>query len=348
VVVLGHPGYYPRFGFRPSRFGLCWAQEAPDEASQALEQESGAVVGVKGVRCGPEFEGLCGGENGCESLREGRGSALAGGWGIQSGVAGTTEGTPMDDVTSRFFDAVAKHCRLITTPVGVKLVKEGEAAPRKMKYPMADLGNRLAVCQGMSLARTFGWTVGFRAEDHACPLPRVFLGHIAPDKLLEGTIAGPYQDDPACRQEMEASYPRWPLGSFHEVWLAPLDRCAFVPDLAVAYGNPAQILTLIQAANFRHGPGIRSVSSGRYGCSSWLAGVAQAEECTYLVPGPGERVFAGTQDHEMSFAAPYSQFDRVTEGLAYVRSHGAFRFPVPQMALLAEPNIPAKYHEIEP
>jgi hypothetical protein len=59
-------------------------------------------------------------------------------------------------------------------------------------------------------------------------------------------------------------------------------------------------------------------------------------------------VFAGTQDHEMSFAAPHSQFDRVTEGLAYVRSHGAFRFPVPQMALLAEPNIPAKYQEIEP
>ena len=254
----------------------------------------------------------------------------------------------MDERTQRFHDAVAKHCRLATTPVGVKLAKEGEAAPQKLKYPTAHLGNRLAVCQGMSLARTFGWAVGFRAEDHACPLPRVFVGHIPPDRMLEGRIADPYQDDPACRLEMEASYPRWPLEVVREVWLSPLDRCEYVPDLAVAYGNPAQILTLIQGANFRQGPGIRSVSSGRYGCSTWLAGVVQADECTYLVPGPGERVFAGTQDHEMSFAVPYSHFDRVAEGLAYVRSQGAFRYPVPLMALLAEPKIPAKYHEIEP
>ena len=248
----------------------------------------------------------------------------------------------MDHATAKLCEAIAKHCRLITVPVGVRLAKEGDRAPTKIKFPMEHLGNRLAVCQGMSLARTFGWTVGFGAEDHACPLPRVFLGHIPPDRMLEGRIAEPYQDDPTYRQEMEASYPRWPLGAYREVWLAPLDRCEFVPDVAVAYGNPAQILTLIQAANFRHGPGLRSVSSGRYGCSTWLAGVAQSGECTYLVPGPGERVFAGTQDHEMSFAVPYAKFTQVVDGLAYVRSHGAFRYPVPQMALLEEPKIPAK------
>jgi putative acetyltransferase len=35
VVVLGHPEYYPRFGFVPaSRHGLAWEHPAPDEAPE--------------------------------------------------------------------------------------------------------------------------------------------------------------------------------------------------------------------------------------------------------------------------------------------------------------------------
>lgn len=252
----------------------------------------------------------------------------------------------MDNVTAQLRSALERHCRLLTSPVGVKLAKGGESAPGKVRFPTVHVGHRLAVCQGMSLARTFGWCMAFRSEDHACPLPRVFLGHVAPDGLLEGKLGEFYQDDAECMRRMEASYPRWAEGSFHEVWLSPLSRCEFVPDLVVAYGNPAQILTLIQAANFGRGPGIRSTSSGRYGCAAWLAGVVQSDECTYLVPGPGERVFAGTQDHEMSFAAPRSKFESLVRGLEYVRNRGAFRYPVPNMGMLAEPAIPKAYEEV--
>lgn len=44
VVVLGHPGYYPRFGFRPaSRFGVRSEYDVPDEVFMALELETGAL-----------------------------------------------------------------------------------------------------------------------------------------------------------------------------------------------------------------------------------------------------------------------------------------------------------------
>jgi putative acetyltransferase len=37
VVVLGHPAYYPRFGFEPARsYGIDTPYEAPDEAWMAL------------------------------------------------------------------------------------------------------------------------------------------------------------------------------------------------------------------------------------------------------------------------------------------------------------------------
>ncbi len=43
VVVLGHPAYYPRFGFLPaSRFGLHCEYTVPDEAFMAMELEPGA------------------------------------------------------------------------------------------------------------------------------------------------------------------------------------------------------------------------------------------------------------------------------------------------------------------
>lgn len=253
----------------------------------------------------------------------------------------------MDERTARLGDALETHCRLATRPVAVKLAREGEVPPGKFRRPRRDLGHPLAVCQGLTLARTLGWALAFDRDDHACPLPRVFLGHIPPERFLEGVAADFYQDEPEAKRAMEASYPRWPGGAVQEVWLAPIDRCGFVPDAVVAYGNPAQILTLIQGANYGHGPGIRSTSSGRYGCSAWLAGVVQSGECTYLVPGPGERVFAGTQDHEMSFAVPYPRFDRLIEGLGYVRSRGAYRYPVPNLAVLAEPRIPESYRGVE-
>jgi putative acetyltransferase len=50
AVVLGHPRYYPRFGFVPaSRFGLRYEQPVPDDAFMALELAPGALADAAGV-----------------------------------------------------------------------------------------------------------------------------------------------------------------------------------------------------------------------------------------------------------------------------------------------------------
>ena len=58
VVVLGHPTYYPRFGFVPaSRHGLtCQYEGVPDEAFLVHELTAAGLRGVAGVaRYRPEF-----------------------------------------------------------------------------------------------------------------------------------------------------------------------------------------------------------------------------------------------------------------------------------------------------
>lgn len=60
VFVLGHPSYYPRFGFTPAAdFGLASEYDVPPEAFMGLECRAGALEGAQGVvRYHPTFAEL--------------------------------------------------------------------------------------------------------------------------------------------------------------------------------------------------------------------------------------------------------------------------------------------------
>ena len=57
VVVLGHPHYYPKFGFTPSKpYGITWEREVPDEVFMVKELQPGALARTRGVvQYSPEF-----------------------------------------------------------------------------------------------------------------------------------------------------------------------------------------------------------------------------------------------------------------------------------------------------
>lgn len=60
VVVLGHPAYYPRFGFAPStRFGLRSEYDVPEDVFMALELTPGYLLGASGtIRYHTAFRGV--------------------------------------------------------------------------------------------------------------------------------------------------------------------------------------------------------------------------------------------------------------------------------------------------
>ena len=61
VVLVGHPQYYPRFGFEPARaYDLKLPFAVPDEAFMALELLHGALNTARGgnVRFSPPFEAV--------------------------------------------------------------------------------------------------------------------------------------------------------------------------------------------------------------------------------------------------------------------------------------------------
>ena len=60
VVVLGHPSFYPRFGFQPAaRFGVACEYDAPTEAFMLIELVPGYMRGATGtVQFHPAFRNV--------------------------------------------------------------------------------------------------------------------------------------------------------------------------------------------------------------------------------------------------------------------------------------------------
>jgi putative acetyltransferase len=58
VVVLGHPEFYPRFGFAPSKpLGIRWEKDVPEEVFMVTELREGALAERGGVvKYLPEFD----------------------------------------------------------------------------------------------------------------------------------------------------------------------------------------------------------------------------------------------------------------------------------------------------
>ncbi|MHC1760163.1 MAG: GNAT family N-acetyltransferase [Negativicutes bacterium] len=55
VILVGHPAYYPRFGYVPaSRFGITASFDVPDEAFMVCELTANGLYGVAGVVHFPE------------------------------------------------------------------------------------------------------------------------------------------------------------------------------------------------------------------------------------------------------------------------------------------------------
>lgn len=60
VFVLGHPNFYPKFGFQPSKnFGVQAPFPVPDEVFMAIELEQGSLNGLEGkIEYPPAFNAV--------------------------------------------------------------------------------------------------------------------------------------------------------------------------------------------------------------------------------------------------------------------------------------------------
>lgn len=252
------------------------------------------------------------------------------------------------DILKRLDETLTKYIRPLTYPVAVKLSADTELPPR-VRRPSALFGHRINLCQGIAMARKYGWAMGFLQEDHACGNSQVIFGICdEPDFIKDGSICYPlYTKDLETGAITQKATPKLPMGQANSIVVAPLDRADFEPDVILIYCNPGQAVRLIQGALYHEGGTIESKFMGRAACGSEIVTPLVSGKCNIVIPGGGEKVFAMTGDDELIFAMPTAKAEELIAGLEETHKAGAARFPVPFFGLRSNPVFPAVYHALD-
>ena len=133
-----------------------------------------------------------------------------------------------------------------------------------------------------------------------------------------GFIAERPEDDKAKRLE---------TGKYSHLVIAPAEIANFEPDLILLYTNSAQGMRLVQASTRGAGGSVSTVATGGADCGDIVARTTKSNQCQFILPSGGDRVFGGTQDDELIFTIPWSKAEAVINGLEETHKAG-FRYPV--------------------
>lgn len=227
---------------------------------------------------------------------------------------------------------LSSNLRLRTFPIGVKFLQSAAEFPEKTRQPSEVLGKKITICQAVTLARVYGWTVGLTKKDLICVPAMIAFGFTrASDqpgtlgKLFCDVSFGPTVE--STRTET-ASMSFLDNGAYPAIALAPLERDLFEPDTVAVYGNPAQVMRLIQAWTYLQGHRVKGNFGGKVECTEYLISPFKAAEPRVAIPGNGDRIFSMTQDDEMVFSLPGGGVQQLVDGLKQAGKKVGARYPI--------------------
>ncbi|MCZ7605531.1 MAG: DUF169 domain-containing protein [Planctomycetota bacterium] len=243
-------------------------------------------------------------------------------------------------------EAIERHIRPNTFPLGIKMVAREEDIPEKAKRPGRDMHFDSALCQGMGIARHYGWTIAVSRKDISCPIGATLFGFQPKVEHFTGghCCAGMYTRDAAAGSKTEAAAPCFDFGQYFAMVSGPLNRIDFEPDVVLVFGNPAQVMRLVTGALWESGGYIHSRFSGRTDCADEVIETMKTGKPQVILPCYGDRIFAQTQDHEMAFSFPYGFGQTLVDGLEGTHK-GGVRYPIPNY-LRYTGSFPPSYEEL--
>ncbi len=217
--------------------------------------------------------------------------------------------------------------RLKSFPVAFKMLEkkeELETTPFVRRTP-----NRATLCQMINLVRNFDWTVGAELDDFLMPTCSSIIGlGDLPDTHKDGTFRNivwvATRED---GKKFEQSIPRLPLGKYEAVVMAPLVYNPFEPDIVLIYANPAQIMLMINALQFKDYEPMHFSCVGESSCSDAIARCYLNNKPSVGIPCYGERRYGHAQDDELVIAVPVSMMTKLLSGLEALYRRGV-RYPV--------------------
>lgn len=244
---------------------------------------------------------------------------------------------------------ISNNLRLRTFPVAVKFLKDKSAFPEETTQPSTALGKRITICQAVTMTRLYGRTMGLTKEDMICVPAMIAFGFTrALDRVstLGNLFCGGSlsQDEGAARTET-GSINFLENQQYPAIVLAPLQRELFEPDTIAFYGNPGQVMRMIQATVYRDGNRISANFGGKLECTEYLIAPFSTGVPRVAIPGHGDRVFSMTQDDELVFAIPGGYLEGLAQGLGAAGKKIGLRYPVTFYQDF-QPEFPKPYKDL--
>jgi uncharacterized protein (DUF169 family) len=186
------------------------------------------------------------------------------------------------------------------------------------------------ICQALNLSRRFGWTMGITEEDSACPGASFAYGwrELIDKSLLSFFfLQAGYAADEEGADTILDNIDRLEKGKYRAVVISPLTRTKIAPDVILVYGNPAQMMRFLQGALNKEGKKLKCEMTGiMASCTSGIIRAFTTQEYQLVVPGNGDRVFAGANDDEMIFAIPAAKAEEIVNAM---KKQTFAKYPIP-------------------
>ncbi|NLA06092.1 MAG: DUF169 domain-containing protein [Firmicutes bacterium] len=238
-------------------------------------------------------------------------------------------------------EQLEKILRLDTMPVAMKFYDDRKDLPRE------PLNFKLNLCQLVAMARYQGRTNSGVPDMMICAMGAACTGLIkTPDDIKSGQAAvGAYcKDIESGKKFMENTFKLGDSGKVYDaVLVSPLANAKFEPDVVIIYSNPAQVMRLIHGCVYDNGEKVKADTVAEAAMCSCAGYVLAKREPMVGFPCAGDRIFGGTQNFELVFAAPYELVrDKLVENLEMTAKGGFSVYPVPPN-MFWTPSMPPAY-----
>ena len=190
------------------------------------------------------------------------------------------------------------------------------------------LDRKATFCQLPTLVRRGGWTIGVTKDDVLERCARINgLAETTREEIAR-EVANFTTTWFATREDAVKQMAAYPLVTAGEaVVLAPLAGGKFEPDAVLIYGNPAQLMLLMNALQFKDYKRFDFHFIGEGACADGLAQSYISGKPALAIPCYGERRFGGVADDELVIAVPPGMVEEAVEGLKSLWDRG-LRYPI--------------------
>lgn len=203
-------------------------------------------------------------------------------------------------------------------PIAIRMITKEVDIPAGAIRPMRDLGKHMALCQAFAMARRDRKTVYMDKTSEWCWNPLIGFGFV---ECREGTETFEVvckhlgMGDMDTARQFFCKFPMLPQGKYIGIAVAPLNQCAFVPDLVLIYCNNAQLRSLAWAIKNVTGKIIDTQLDAIDSCVYACVVPLMNGEYRVTLPDVGEYERASADENEIILSVPGYRIDELLTGL---------------------------------